>query len=284
MNRQGALLVVATGLIACCAEDARAAHFEARASILDGGAPVADDFKMGSSPVFASVLNGGTDVFGTSKRFVVDAGGGGGEFNYLAGSANYTETFTQSATIGTVSVLAAYALEGPYATADLSIDNFRGELDSDQAVVNHEVKSGTLSAEFTGDLTFGFELRIATFANATTSDPQRAKGHVSITSVTVNGTAIFPGELPGDYDGDGFVDSDDYFRWRDHFGLNGATFEMGDGDADADVDGNDFLTWQQNLGASADASLSAVPEPYGIAAGAIGLATLIGAARRRRTA
>ena len=83
-----------------------------------------------------------------------------------------------------------------------------------------------------------------------------------------------------DFDDNGIVDSDDFVRWREHFGdnQNGIDiFSWGDADGDQDVDGRDFLIWQRQAGemapplasleaatAAARASLvsvSAVPEP-----------------------
>lgn len=64
--------------------------------------------------------------------------------------------------------------------------------------------------------------------------------------------------IPGDFDGDGDVDSDDLTQWEGDYGLNGNS----DADGDGDSDGNDFLIWQQNhTGASSLATTAAVPEP-----------------------
>ncbi|TWT30192.1 Cytochrome c551 peroxidase precursor [Posidoniimonas corsicana] len=75
--------------------------------------------------------------------------------------------------------------------------------------------------------------------------------------------------LPGDYDGSGVVDQDDYLLWRDQFGATGDNWA--DGNADGMVDAADYTLWRDNLGASwedftpGSASSGAVPEPVAIA-------------------
>jgi hypothetical protein len=71
--------------------------------------------------------------------------------------------------------------------------------------------------------------------------------------------------IPGDFDGDFTVDGDDLAVWREDFG--------------GVYSGVDFLTWQRNLGMSI-APIAAVPEPSGLALGAI---ALVGFALRRRS-
>ena len=78
-------------------------------------------------------------------------------------------------------------------------------------------------------------------------------------------------DLPGDYDGNGVVDQDDYTAWRDAFGqttvgLSGPLFA--DGNNDGVVDAADYVVWRDNLGARWDDGVSiatAVPEPAGLA-------------------
>jgi len=73
--------------------------------------------------------------------------------------------------------------------------------------------------------------------------------------------------IPGDFNGDGFVDDEDLLTWQQDYGT--------------DYDGGDFLVWQSNFGnGKAGGNLqtvSSVPEPNGSALVALGLALCGGA-------
>jgi cytochrome c peroxidase len=93
--------------------------------------------------------------------------------------------------------------------------------------------------------------------------------------------------LPGDYNGDGVVDSADYVVWRKNFG--DTTSLIADGNNDHHVDNLDYDVWRHNLGktwqnltpgSGAGIAGSAVPEPS--AAALAMLATFLTLARRRR--
>ncbi len=66
--------------------------------------------------------------------------------------------------------------------------------------------------------------------------------------------------VPGDFDRDGDVDSDDLIVWQDSYGLD----DRGDADGDTDTDGRDFLIWQRNFSQEAVATAIAIPEPTAI--------------------
>lgn len=68
--------------------------------------------------------------------------------------------------------------------------------------------------------------------------------------------------IPGDFNADGVVNSDDLDLWREGYSMaSAATQSDGDADGDGDVDGADFLIWQQNLAQQSPAEISSVPEP-----------------------
>lgn len=70
--------------------------------------------------------------------------------------------------------------------------------------------------------------------------------------------------LPGDFNEDGSVNSQDLSRWQAGYGTpNGAIHQTGDADGDADVDGVDLLQWQRdsNPSPSTAAAQQTVPEP-----------------------
>jgi hypothetical protein len=93
--------------------------------------------------------------------------------------------------------------------------------------------------------------------------------------------------LPGDYNGDGAVDSGDYQVWRASAGDTSTL--VADGDGNGTVDSADYVLWRKNLGrtwqdlatgSGSGTSLTAVPEPT--AAALIMIASLCALARSRR--
>jgi cytochrome c peroxidase len=93
-------------------------------------------------------------------------------------------------------------------------------------------------------------------------------------------------DLPGDYNGDGVVDNQDYSTWRSAFGTSLAA---ADGNGDGIVDSADYPIWRDNLGSSwqtigaaaLPTSSTAVPEP---ASGVLlAAAVAAGVLARRRT-
>jgi hypothetical protein len=95
---------------------------------------------------------------------------------------------------------------------------------------------------------------------------------IYLDTVSHNPDGFLAARVPGDFDGDGDVDSDDLTQWQGDFGLNPDS----DADNDGDSDGMDFLAWQLNFsGASPLAAASAVPEPSAAVLLFVGLALFI---------
>jgi hypothetical protein len=91
------------------------------------------------------------------------------------------------------------------------------------------------------------------------------------------------GELPGDFNSDGNVDTADYTIWADNYtgsGGTGGTPSTGDANGDGAVDTADYTIWADNYTGSSTAA-GAVPEP-GTAGLLVSLGILGLAARRRR--
>jgi hypothetical protein len=84
-----------------------------------------------------------------------------------------------------------------------------------------------------------------------------------------------PAFVPGDFDGDGDVDSADIAQWRGDFGEN----DDSNADGDNDSDGADFLIWQRNA-AIPEPGFVAVPEPAGATLVFLLAATVPGRHRR----
>lgn len=87
--------------------------------------------------------------------------------------------------------------------------------------------------------------------------------------------------VPGDYDGDSFVDEDDYNKWRQDFGKFVAPRLGADGNGNGVVDAADYVIWRQMAGSGSGAALSiAIPEPGTI--GSVFLVAFLAAAPRAR--
>jgi hypothetical protein len=89
--------------------------------------------------------------------------------------------------------------------------------------------------------------------------------------------------LPGDYDGNGVVDSDDYAYWSANVGDTSSL--VADGNGDQVVDAADYVVWRksvgltwQSLGAGTGQNSSAegAPEPSALVLAAIALSWLCG--------
>ncbi|MGI9456791.1 MAG: dockerin type I domain-containing protein, partial [Aeoliella sp.] len=81
--------------------------------------------------------------------------------------------------------------------------------------------------------------------------------------------ALIEDVLPGDFNGDGTVDEDDYAVWKSQYDDSVTPTHGADANGDGVVDADDFTAWRDTLGASgiatsANLELTLVPEPSSI--------------------
>ncbi|TWT88333.1 Matrixin [Pseudobythopirellula maris] len=67
--------------------------------------------------------------------------------------------------------------------------------------------------------------------------------------------------LPGDYNGDGFVDSADFTVWRDTRDSSVSPYSGADGDGDGVVGAGDYTVWVDHFGQALPSASHSVPEP-----------------------
>ena len=94
-----------------------------------------------------------------------------------------------------------------------------------------------------------------------------AFGDITLDNISI-GLPVDDEGIPGDFDGDDFVDGDDLVEWENNFGPG----DGADADDDGDSDGNDFLIWQRNLGMG-NPNATSVPEPTSWAMGIVAICT-----------
>lgn len=102
-----------------------------------------------------------------------------------------------------------------------------------------------------------------------------------ITGAGLLQVSTFVAPIPGDFNGDGFVDGVDLAAWNGNFGATGVGTAEGDANGDGAVDGADFLIWQQNVTPAGE--VAAAPEPGALMLAGAGLAALM-VVRSRRVA
>ncbi len=79
--------------------------------------------------------------------------------------------------------------------------------------------------------------------------------------------------IPGDFNGDGLVDSTDLGVWQTAYGIT----NEGDADGDGDSDGRDYLIWQRQyfFNSAPAVAQAAVPEPASLSLFFLGLGTML---------
>ena len=100
-------------------------------------------------------------------------------------------------------------------------------------------------------------------------------------------------ELPGDYNADGVVDSDDYAAWRSSVGISASEVSgplLADGNNDGLVDASDYAVWRENLGARWDDAIAALsqaataaPEPASAGLALLAISVAMATCSRRRS-
>jgi hypothetical protein len=89
----------------------------------------------------------------------------------------------------------------------------------------------------------------------------------SVTGLAALAATTPPDGLPGDYNGDGFVDAADYTVWRNHLGDANETNISNNGDGGG-IEQSDYAWWKANYGNGnppGAGGLAAVPEPTSVA-------------------
>jgi hypothetical protein len=151
-------------------------------------------------------------------------------------------------------------------------------------VVNNASQTVTISGIMADDLrTITINLA-ARRSNGTASTGTDAAGQLNFLQIIEHLL-----EVPGDYNGDRYVDSTDYVAWRQSYGATGSGLAT-DGNHDGVVDSADFLIWRKALnditpGSGAGGNLGvngAVPEPTSCMLLATAIFSMLAANNRRR--
>jgi prepilin-type N-terminal cleavage/methylation domain-containing protein/prepilin-type processing-associated H-X9-DG protein len=80
--------------------------------------------------------------------------------------------------------------------------------------------------------------------------------------------SLLPEAFPGDFDGSGIVDANDYSTWQANFGNSVNGFSGADGNGNGTVDAADYIIWRkhfQRAGSTPTPVIFAVPEPSSMA-------------------
>lgn len=241
------------------------------ANIHSGGATVEEGVLEVNGPLQGNiVVRDGGSLQGTGAiggGITVDSGG-----ELTPGSGPVTGTLSVGSLSLGVGATTHFELAGP--TLGSSYDHL--EVAGDFAFGG--LLSVSLAPGFTPSLGQLFDLmnwgtRIGLFTDV--SLPALAGGLEWDTSLLYSAGAlsVVSAGLPGDYDNNGKADAADYTIWRDGSPLLNETASIGV------VDAADYAAWSANYGATATASLIAVPEPT---AALLAIAGLAGVASGRR--
>jgi hypothetical protein len=106
----------------------------------------------------------------------------------------------------------------------------------------------------------------------------------TVPGVSIKAGQTSSGTVPGDYDGNGTVGTEDYTLWKSTFGNTVTAGTAADGNKNGKIDAADYTVWRNILdgGSGALSSDTAVPEPATVSLGVLALGAAGVAALRRR--
>lgn len=121
----------------------------------------------------------------------------------------------------------------------------------------------------------------ATFGGGDGIDRVDGAGGIDIVLIGLDSMSM---GLPGDYNGDGFVNAADYTVWRNNLGAGDESSLNGNGDGMNGVDAGDYALWKMHFGepnaGAGGLAASAVPEPSAVVLTLFSLVGLVGFRRR----
>lgn len=92
--------------------------------------------------------------------------------------------------------------------------------------------------------------------------------------------AIYAAAIPGDYNGNGKAELNDFQLWRAQFGNAALTYDGADGNGDGTVDAADYVVWRKAFAAAGGTAvgltmINTIPEPATLALAAAAAALLV---------
>ncbi|MEX2093337.1 MAG: PEP-CTERM sorting domain-containing protein [Pirellulales bacterium] len=106
----------------------------------------------------------------------------------------------------------------------------------------------------------------------------------SVPGVSIMAGQTSSGSIPGDYNNNGSVGSEDYTVWKNTFNQNVTAGTGADGNNNGKVDAADYTVWRDHKNAAGSGALSgAVPEPSTVTLGVLALGAAGVVALRRRS-
>ncbi len=251
-------------------------HSRDALELAGGAAPAANALPVGDYTVNAGGTLGGSGSIGSMADQVnVQVVGGtlapGASTGTLTVNGNYTQNASSAlaielagATAGMFDVLAVSGTANLAGT--INIDLINGFLPANSSSFTILTASSVVAPGLTlSGESNGFSLQ------------------VNPTSLVLN--FITPAGLPGDYNGDNFVDAADYTVWRNSLGSSGSLLQNRDPGNSGNVNPADYSFWKSHFGTHLGSGSGAVaggsvPEPSTMAILAFAVAIAYGGRRR----